>query len=270
MDFLREIIEDLKYRFENKCTVDDFQLKRQLKVLNQFEKQLIRKKILRKIKKMQKFAKTSINFSIELEYNIGSLKVFKILKECKILTLTDYLLGQTNEEDLQGIIADVIDLDTSQQLLKEVIMSSKSSDVINTQFNQCFIQYTFDVMNRPELIKNEFVTSVEPLLTAEDFWELIGARFLNEILAQDELRYSELTQVLSDQKAWNLLYEGQKLKATCSILQKISKNHSEDIFKLVLKQLQSEEKINWFHLLLICRHAGQNLIATNDVKCENN
>lgn len=191
-----------------------------------------------------------------------------MLKDCEILTITDYLLAQTTEEDLQGIIGDVIDLDTSQQLLKEVIISSKNSVVINTHFQQCFIQYTYDVMNRQELIKNEFVASVEPLLKAEDFWELIAARFLNEILAQDEPQYSELTQVLSDQKAWNLLYEDKKLKATCNILQNISKNHSEDIVKFVLKHLQSDEKIKWFHLLLICRHADHKSTATTDVKCE--
>ena len=49
LSYLHDILEDLKRRFESKFTKNDFQLKRELSMLNNFEKQLLRKKILGKI-----------------------------------------------------------------------------------------------------------------------------------------------------------------------------------------------------------------------------
>jgi hypothetical protein len=46
MDYLRDLLEDLKWRFINKYSANDLQLRRQLLVLDQFEKRLIKKKIL--------------------------------------------------------------------------------------------------------------------------------------------------------------------------------------------------------------------------------
>lgn len=202
----------------------------------------------------------------ELDYNIGALRVIKILKECEILNIVDFLLSKTSEEDVQGIIGDIIDLDSTQQLLTEVIMSTRSSELISTQFHQCFSQYTSDVINRPDLIKNEFISSIEPLLAPEDFRELIAVRFMTELMAHDENEKIDLAQVLSNQMDWNFKFSQEKLKLVIKILKQISVNHTEAMVKFSLKQIQSELTINWFYLLFIIGNVKQDSQAVNDLK----
>lgn len=49
LQYLRNILEDLRHRFGLKYSPNEVSLKRQLLVLNSMEKQLIRKKVLGKI-----------------------------------------------------------------------------------------------------------------------------------------------------------------------------------------------------------------------------
>jgi Fanconi anaemia group A protein N terminus len=193
--------------------------------------------------------------------------VLKILQDCKILKITDYLLTQTNEEDIQGIIADIIDLEESpHQLLREVITITRSSGVICTNFHQCFVQYTSDVINRPEVVKNEFITSIESLLEFEDFRDLI-VRFMTELMSQEETEHINLTQVLSNQKDWNLKFGEARLKLVVKIVKQISINHTDAIVKILLKQINLEKKnCNWFFFLLIMRYVKQESKDVNDLK----
>lgn len=260
MNFLVDILEDLKSRFESKFTTNDFQLKRQLSVLDEFEKMLIRKKILGKFC-CETWSWSLTKYFLELDYNIGALKVIKVLKECEILNVTDYLLSKPSEEDQQGIIADIIDLDETQLMLKEVILSTRTSAVISTQFHQCFSQYTYDVINRPDLIKNEFISGISRVLSSEDFRELVIVRFMSE-----EHNDVDLAQVFSCQKEWNLKFLDGNLQLVTEILRQIAAEHSESMVKFVMKQLQSESKQNWFFMLLILKLVDRESKGVKDLK----
>jgi hypothetical protein len=203
---------------------------------------------------------------VELDYNVGALQVIKILKDCGILSVSEYLHHQTIEEDVQGIIADIIDLDTSGELLTEVIIATRTSILINTQFHQCFIQYTADVIERPDLIKHEFIASTSSFLSPQDSWELIASRFLTELIEQEVVLNLNLVEVFSNQKSWNEKYTEEKFKLVNEILGRISKNHNEEVVKFVVKQFQTEKNNNWFYLLMIVRLIDSCAKGLNDVK----
>jgi hypothetical protein len=183
--------------------------------------------------------------------------VFKILKETDVLSVTDFLLNIPEEstEILQGIIGDLIDSKDSEILLKDVIEASKFSPILSSQFYECFRQYVLDIINRPELIQNEFITSIERKFSEESFQELLVVPLIEELLEQEK-KVDDLTAIISFQKSWNEQLKDNILASR--ILNQVCVNHSEAIAKVLLKRISSEApEVNWFNLLLIMKHIDE-------------
>lgn len=176
-----------------------------------------------------------------------------MLKEVGILNLTDYLENIKNQEEVQGIISDVLDCEDLQleDLLVEVI-SSKSSEVINLQFHECFHSYVIDIIDRPELIKNEFIPVIEQRLSSEVYQNLL-IRLINELLIHELHKTSDVKQVFTNQKEWNVEFNDHKFNMIARILRKVLLNHSETLIQHLLQKIHSEANINWFFVLLIIR-----------------
>ncbi|CRL05622.1 CLUMA_CG018466, isoform A [Clunio marinus] len=249
-NYLKNILDDLFVRFESKYSPSSYQLKRQLCVLNRNEKLLIRKKIL--------------------DYNIGALQVLEILCETGILSLTGYLENLPDEAEMQGIIADVLDSDDMMTLLKEIVISGTKSESINCNFQECLHQYVVDVVLRPELIRNEFITKIESQLPSNIFKEMIAFNFINELLSfhsnDDSHSINDLTQIISIQKQWNVEYQEEKFNLLTKILNNLSINHSHDIGEYLLKQLQMKEVNNWFYMLFLIKHIKEEANLVGEFK----
>lgn len=194
------------------------------------------------------------------------MQVLKILKETNILTLTDYLIHKENEAEVERIIADVLDCEDEQDLLAEVIIGSTSSELINSQFQECFRQFSSDVIDRPELIRNDFITGIEPQLPPDVYRDSIVLRFINELLAHEQENIVERNQVFAKQKDWNEQFGGEKLKLLTRILRHVALNHSEAIVKLLITNCVSNSSFNWFFFLVILGSINQKAKALDELK----
>lgn len=271
LNYLRNIVTDLLRRCDTNYCPNPYQLKRQLFVLKDLEKKLIKKKVLGKIESRRNiYFFASKQFILELDYNVGTLQVLKILKEAGILSITEYLQSLHSDDDVQGIIADVFDSNDMLDLLTEVILSSRSSQVIGTQFEQCFKQYVNDIISRPELINSEFICKVQLTLPSEAFQELIFQRFIDELLVRVEDEENDqsvdLTTVISSQFLWNNQYKEKKFELLTKILRQLCKTHSEGAIELILKQLKSGESINWYFILFLAKHINHHAYRFDELK----
>ena len=205
---------------------------------------------------------------LEFDYNIGALKVLKLLKDADILNLTEYLGNISNEADVQGIIGDMIDCDDPQMqdLLVEVVMGSKSSEVINLQFKECFRQYVDDVVNRSELIKNEFITTIEQRLPPDIYRDFIILQLVNGLLAIELQNITDIKQVFKCQKEWNCQFSNNKLSLLSRILHHIASNHSETLAKLLINKLQTNADLNYLFALFILNHIDQKSKGMEELK----
>lgn len=174
--------------------------------------------------------------------------MLKLLKECDVVDMSEYLLKKSNETEVQGIIADLIDLEDAQEMLADVIKASQSSEIINSQFQECLRQYTLDVITRPQLIKYEFIASVKRLLPQDIFRDLIALKFFEQVLSVEYKKVTEITDVIGMQKAWNDELLKEELRVFNKIHRQLSEDNSGDLAKLLLQHLHLQD-INWFFLL---------------------
>lgn len=208
----------------------------------------------------------STNFFADFNYNIGALRVLKLLKDTDILSLTDYLQNTSDDVDVQGIIADIFDCDDQHELLADVILSSRSSEVVRAQFEECFRQYLQDVIDRPHLIKNEFIVAIEQTLPPEVFNDVIVSKVISGIMAHEHHKDVEISQVISNQKTWNEQFGNDQLKLITQILLRLAVKHSEEIVKLLLKPLKKNNNVNWFLTMLVMRQIDSKSPGYNGLK----
>lgn len=202
------------------------------------------------------------------DYNVGALKVFMLLSDCNILSLTEFLKNIENDEEVQAIIGDVLDSDEGDHLV-EIIKASVSSHMIGGQFEVCFRNYCKDSVDRPELIRKEFLLVLEEQLPTEVFHNAILAKLIDVLLYHEHLKETGLTEVIGVQKQWNNQMHNERLNLLIRILQKVSVNHSGAIFKHILKVLQTNYRVNWFFLLCIIKFTRQTTFVSSELKSKN-
>lgn len=198
------------------------------------------------------------------------MKTFKLLEEAGVVSLTEYLNNITDKAEVQGIISDVIDSEdpSMHDLLIEVVLATKSSEIIELQFQECFHHYVFDIISRSELIRNEFISIIDQQLPSDDFRDTILFRFVNELLTHDFQKISDRKQVFSCQKSWNAQFNDERFQLLSKVLHQISINHSEAILKLLQSKFQIDVDLNWFFCLFILNHIDQQSKGLEDLKSE--
>lgn len=199
------------------------------------------------------------------EYNIGALRTLRLLMKAHVLEFLDYLHAQT-PADVQGIITDMLDCDTAQDLLVELLNNLKSDEAISSTYKECFKQYVGDLVNRPELIEYEFIGSVETRLPRDLFCDNILEGLLEELCSHPLKMVSELSDALSKQKDWNNQFKDDRFKILAGLLRQLTSSHSEDVSKVIARKLQGSCKPNWFFVLLVVRHLKSG--SSDDLKSE--
>ena len=202
----------------------------------------------------------------DFDYNIGALKVLKLLAEAKIVSFSDFLQSVDNESEIQAIITDVLDSEDHQDVLVAIVDSLKSSNVINANFQACFKEYLKDLIEKPELIKFEFISVLERRLEPEAFRENIAEMLLDEIFQFDLNSDVEVTQVISNQKAWNEEFKNDKYELLTKVLKSVSLNHSNTLAKCLMRTLQTDQRVNWFYLLFALRLLDQKSKGCDELK----
>lgn len=177
--------------------------------------------------------------------------------------MSEYLQGKPDEE-VQGIIGDLIDLENAHELLADVVKASSSSEVLHSHFQHCLKQYTVDVVTRPELIKHEFFSSIKRHISEDVFRDLIAMRFAEEVLLITHNEVSEISDVITHQKSWNSEADQEKFKVFKKILGQLDED-SEVLAKLLLQHLHSGE-VNWFFLLILLRQVSMRSKGFDDLK----
>lgn len=194
--------------------------------------------------------------------------MIRLLKETGILCLSEYLCNLDDPVEVQSIIGDLIDSEDMTDLTAEIVVSSKSSEVIAMHFQECFKQYVADVIDRPELIRSEFVTRTTRHLPVDIHRDCIAVKFIEEILCHNMNKVADLTEVICRQETWNAQFKDKKLKLLSGILQQLSIHHSDATALHLLKQLQSEQDANWFFLLIIIKHFKEDSRGFEELKSE--
>lgn len=251
---MHDILNDLRSRFETKHAKSDFQLGRELLLLGEHEKLLIKRRVLGK-KQLSKIFKNKNIFLpiLGFEYNVGALRTLQLLVKARVLEFFDYLHAQT-PADVQGIITDVMDCESAEDLLVELLNNLKSDEAISSTYKECFKQYVEDLVNRPELIKYEFIASVEPRLPKDVFCDNISEGLLEELCLQPLNMVGEMSEVLSKQKDWNNQFKDERFKILAGLLRQLSISHAEDVSKMIAKKLQGLSNLNWFFVLLFMKN----------------
>lgn len=204
-------------------------------------------------------------FILGFEYNVGALRTLKLLVKAQVFSFLDYLQAQT-AADVQGILTDVLDCESAEDLHIELLNSLNTDDAISLCYSECFKQYVEDLVHRPELIKYEFIGSVEKRLSKDVFCEQILNGLLEELCSQSFNNVTELSEVLSKQKDWNNQFNDERLKILVGVLRQLSISHSTEIAKTIAEKLHRSCHLNWFFVLFVVRHLNPG--STDDIKSE--
>lgn len=248
MDILRNILNDIVASNEVNGLPYSYQLERELHYLNEMEKRLIRKKVLK------------------LNYDHGTLKQLLMLKRTGIISITDFLTNMKDSEEIRNAMSDILDSDDMRDLLAELVISSLSNENIKIQLDAAMKMFMNDVIEKPELIKSTFPLSIEKNLSNDRF-QSVASSCINMILSQPNERPLKLNQVLSIQMRWNTEFKHAKYQSIVTMIDELATRCSKEIAVNILQQLAGDHSsINWFFLLLILGHIREHCDGYNDLK----
>ncbi|XP_070498291.1 uncharacterized protein [Chironomus tepperi] len=230
LNYLINIVNDLINRFECPILPFEYELKKELVNLNSFEKQIIRNKIN------------------SISYNIGALNVLKILKECDVCSISDYLGSINNEYEKLQIVTEILDDKDSYILFEELIDSNRFEDLIDMSIKN----YVNDLIHRQDIIQNEIIMSTHELLPADHFTKSILPKFLNNLFHLDFKSPKELIEVISNQNDWNL--EFRSFRVLRNVIDNIMPLYNSLIVKEICNLINSEKEICWFFILMIVNY----------------
>lgn len=130
---------------------------------------------------------------------------------------------------------------------------------ISIQFQNCFREFTLDVIERPEMVKSNFLSMIESKISSQEYRELIKF-FINDLLSYKiEDDPGDVIHTFTNQKTISIEIEQEKFQLLSGILSNFSVNHGGFVVKKLCKMLQhhSHEKFNWFFMLLVMRCLDQ-------------
>lgn len=226
LEYLCNIVNHVGSCFGLKRIPYEHELKREIVNLSYFEKRVLRNQVH------------------EMDYNIGTLNVIKLLKECDVTTVSEYLSAVDSTEEKLLIITEIFDDRSSYELLEEIIDSNKFGDLVNL----CVKNYINDLIHRQDIIENEIITTSENLLPPELFVRCMLPNFLANLFHFDLKNVKELSEIVSNQKDWNVEYSS--FKVLRSVFEKILPNYNSFIAKEICNLIQNEKQICWFFILM--------------------
>lgn len=228
MDFsyLKNILNNLIQRTEYRNLPHVYELKRELHCLNKNEKKIIKNRIK------------------DLQYNIGTFDVIKMLNEENILSISEYLENIKEDFEAMQIITDLFDDSVnSLDLLTEVLASNKFQE----QIDESLKNYVQDLIEHPELIKIELLSSTCESLPKNVFQNSILKKSLQHLTHYKNDTDKDFSHVITQQKEWNVQYgEGMLANTFKSIIP----SHGEFIVNELISII-NQEGINWFYVLMI-------------------
>lgn len=234
-NYLKNILNELIRRLDHRNLPHEFELKRELHYLNENERKIIQSQM-----KNQQF-------------NIGTFAVMKILQEENIMSFCEYLESVNKDNfEVMKIITELFDDSiNSLDLLTNVLESNKFQALIDESLKN----YIQDLVQHPELIKIELITSTCQTLSANIFQNSILKKSLYHLVHFNvvEEDTSDLTQVITKQKEWNEEFLiNDKLTA---MFKSIMQTHSEFIAKELKSMIRREiTNFNWFYVLMIVNY----------------
>jgi hypothetical protein len=226
LNYLINIVNDLSRRFEQPTLPFEHELKRELINLNDFEKQILRNKIN------------------SISYNIGALNVLKILKECDICSISDYLGSISDDYEKLQIVTELLDDIESYVLFNELIDNNRFNELIDMAIKN----YVSDLIHRQDIIQNEIIMSTHKLLPADNFTKCILPKFLTNLFHLDFKNQKELIEAVSNQNEWNL--EFGSFRVLRNILDNVMPLYNNLIAKEICSLINSEKNICWFFILM--------------------
>ena len=230
LNYLINIVNELTNRFEHPKVQFEHELKKELVNLNDFEKQIVRNKIN------------------SISYNIGALNVLKILKECDVCSISNYLGSINNEFEKLQIVTEILDDKESYILFEELIDSNRFDDLIDMSIRN----YVNDLIHRQDIIQNEIIMSTHKLLTGDHFIKCILPKFLNSLFHLDFKSPKELIEAVSSQNEWNL--EFGSFRVLRNVIDNVMPLYNSLIVKEICSLINSEKSICWFFILMVVNY----------------
>ncbi|CAO1437655.1 unnamed protein product [Diamesa serratosioi] len=245
-NYLRNILNDIQNRIV--CCESlpySFELKEELKHLESLPKLLLKKKIQ------------------GIPWNFGSTKVFDILAESKVFTICEYLHGVEDDLEVQKVLNDLLEA-PEIQLFCDVFSNTNNSAKVTKNIQDCLSSYVRDVVENPNLIQKNFLTSGLSKLLPEQKMSSLSNQVTSEILhysVEDDENQPSLEEALSCQQEWNVKFNDPPYKLLSEIITTITKSPSA--IALIIKEISTGSP-NWYYLLIILRFCDGNS-ATKEV-----
>lgn len=234
-NYLKNILNELIRRLDHRNLPHEFELKRELHYLNENERKIIQSQM-----KNQQF-------------NIGTFAVMKILQEENIMSFCEYLESVNKDNfEVMKIITELFD-DSINNL--ELLMNVLASNKFQALIDESLKNYIQDLVQHPELIKIELITSTCQTLSSNIFQNSILKKSLYHLVHFNvvEEDTSDLTHVITKQKEWNEEFLiNDKLTA---MFKSMMQTHSEFIAKELKSMIRREgTNFNWFYVLMIVNY----------------
>jgi len=226
LNYLINIVNDVTKRFEHPALPFEHELKKELINLNEYEKQVLRNKIN------------------SISYNIGALNVLKLLKECDICSITDYLGSINDDFEKLQIVTEILDDEESYILFAELIDSNRFNDLIDMAIKN----YVNDLIHRQGIIQNEIIMSTQKLLPTDNFTKCILPKFLNNLFHLDFKNPKELIEAVTNQNDWT--QEFGSFRVLRSVIDNVMHSYNNVIVKEICSLINSEKDICWFFILM--------------------
>lgn len=239
-NYLRNILNDIQNRIV--CSENlpySFELKQELKHLEPLPKLLLKKKIQ------------------VIPWNFGSTKVFDILAESKVFTISEYLHGVEDDLEVHKVLNDLLEA-PELRLFCDVFSNTNNSTKVTKNIQECLSSYIRDVIENPKLIQRNFLTTGLNKFLCEDKMISLLNQITTEILhykVEDDEDQPSLEETLSSQHEWNIKFNDPQYKLLSEMISTITKSPSA--IALIIKEISTGSP-NWYYLLIILKFCDRN------------
>lgn len=240
LNYLRNILNDIQNRIVcSESLPFSFELRQELKHLEPLSKLLLKKKIQ------------------VIPWNFGSTKVFDILAESKVFTISECLHRVDDDLEAQKVLNDLLEA-PELRLFCDVFSNTNNSAKVTRNMQECLSSFIRDVIENPKLISRNFLTSDLNKFLSEDKMSSLLNQITTEILhfkVEDDEDQPSLEEALSCQQEWNLKFNDPQYTLLLEIISTITKSPSA--IALIIKETSTGSP-NWFYLLIILRFCDRN------------
>ncbi|XP_037907784.1 uncharacterized protein LOC119649623 isoform X1 [Hermetia illucens] len=170
-----------------------------------------------------------------LEWNVGSSTVLVILQNCKVITASEYILTQEDDEHVQLVLNDF--LEAKFELLADILRSCYydfvNSSKLTIILEECFGRLFRDLCRKPNLMDTNYISELKAIKLEGEIMTMLKQMHVNALLQEEK---TTLKNALSNLHVWRATVpKGTFLHTLLSELIEGDKQMAEYVFKKTME-----------------------------------